>query len=338
VAKDQYFAPKFSKDGQICFEDRYWKLYYFDGHKWRDWEKHQIGRLQEQWVHPFFDEKGILTVLLDSRPLHFTEVEGWHTSAGVATGQNPTASFQSAPALPQMAFMPESVATDRLGTRWFTYNGQLYRAGYGLMAGWFKPGEPQPFDDGRRLQEVLLDKNGNAFARTDAAGGGEYVFLPVETPAPKTSIKVEESEEGIVMQLSAPGLPGARFSWRQDDEPWSEAGSHTLVRPEIAGKGTHRFQALAIGERLQTGGTPAEATFEVRTDATRQVQKLIAQLDDKEYARREAAVAALARVPDLSLPALEKALEQRSDGDRWWLEAAMQEAEEAVRKGGHGAE
>jgi hypothetical protein len=82
---------------------------------------------------------------------------------------------------------------------------------------------------------------------------------------------------------------------------------------------------------------PAATTFEARLDPTEQIQKLIAQLDDKEYAKRNAAVAALARVPKLSLPALQKALEGRSEGERWWLEAAMQEAQEAAKKTRQGA-
>jgi hypothetical protein len=337
VAKGQYYAPKFSRDGQICFEDQYWKLHYFNGHKWREWQKHDIGPLSQQLLHPFFDEKNILTVLLDAGPFQFTEIAGWHASPGVVAGKNSPATSDSAVPLPQMAFTPDSIATDRLGTRWFTHDGQLYRAGYGLVSPWFKPGDAQPFDDGSRLKEVLLDKNGNAFARIDEADGGQYIFLPSGIAA-KTSVQVEESADGVVMRLAASGLPCPRFSWRQDDGPWSEASGNKVVALEIADRGTHHVQAIAIGNRLQTDGTPAEAIFEVRADPTLQIQKLIAQLDDKEFARREAAVAALARVPDLAHPALKKALEERHEGDRWWLEAALREVEDAAQKSGHGGE
>jgi hypothetical protein len=100
--------------------------------------------------------------------------------------------------------------------------------------------------------------------------------------------------------------------------PWTSAAEIRVI--QSGEDGTHRVQAPAI------------------RNPARQIQKLIAQLDDKEYARREAAVTALARVPDLSLPALKKALAQRGAGDRWWLEAALREAEEAAQKSGPGAE
>ena len=338
LANDPYFAPKFSGDGRICFEDRYWKLYYYNGHKWKVWQKHEIGPLSKQTVSPFFDKHGILTIALDKGPWQFSDLDGWHLKPDAAAAPTPPGSAEASAPLPSLAFVPDSVVLDRLGTRWFTHDGQLYRAGFGLVSGWFKPGEPQPFVDGSRLQEVLIDKNGGAYVRTDTTGGKGYVYLPAAAPMPRAGLQTDDAPDGVVLRLSAPGFPDARYSWRIDGGPWSEAASNTLVSLDMVAKGIHHVQVLAIGDHLQTDGLPTEAVVEVRGDPAAQIQKWIAQLDDTEYSRREAAVAALVRVPDLARPALEKALKQKGSGDHWWLEAAVQAVEQAGQKNGRGPE
>jgi hypothetical protein len=60
-----------------------------------------------------------------------------------------------------------------------------------------------------------------------------------------------------------------------------------------------------------------------------QIKEWIAQLDDSDYSKRNAAVAALATQADAALPTLEQELKNETDSNRrWWLKVAVQQCEE----------
>jgi hypothetical protein len=68
-------------------------------------------------------------------------------------------------------------------------------------------------------------------------------------------------------------------------------------------------------------GQPAEA-------ADRHIKEWIAQLNDSDYSKRNAAVMSLAGQPDAALPSLERELKnETAPNHRWWLEVAIQECE-----------
>jgi len=69
--------------------------------------------------------------------------------------------------------------------------------------------------------------------------------------------------------------------------------------------------------------------------AAGQIKEWIAQLDGSDYAKRNAAVLALANQPNNALPLLEQELKTETDSNRrWWLKAAIQECEEKRTKPG----
>src|SRR5260221_14713182 len=80
---------------------------------------------------------------------------------------------------------------------------------------------------------------------------------------------------------------------------------------------------------------PPQQTPTPKAEATGQIKKWIAQLSDADYAKRNAAVAALATQPDDALPLLQVALKTEADSNHlWWISVAIQECEERRTKPG----
>lgn len=65
-----------------------------------------------------------------------------------------------------------------------------------------------------------------------------------------------------------------------------------------------------------------------------QITEWIAQLNDSDYAKRNAAIVALASQPNDALPLLEQKLKTETSNHRWWLSVAIQECEEKRTKPG----
>jgi hypothetical protein len=65
-----------------------------------------------------------------------------------------------------------------------------------------------------------------------------------------------------------------------------------------------------------------------------QITKWIAQLNDSDYAKRNAAVLALASQADDALPLLQQQLKTETGNHRWWLSVAIQECDEKRTKPG----
>jgi hypothetical protein len=333
VGANEYFAPKFSADGRICFEDKFLKLYYFNGRVWHEWEKGKISNPQlwyQAVVNPFFATDGSLAVTLNNVTWSFSELDGWRTNAVVRPAEESkiVPAKSSFPPMPPVGANIESAVTDRMGISWLTSGGQLYCSAFGLTRACFAANEPEPFADGRKLMDVLVDNSGNAFLHTILPRSSEYVLVPARGPLPHATVKLlENGEEGVTLQLAA-NIDSPLFSWQMDDAPWTRAATNRTLRFNGLSAGPHRARAVALNEHLQADPEAAEITFEVSSAPPGQIQQWMAQLGDPDYARREAAVRGLARQAKLALPALREARGSESDPDRrWWLDAAIEECE-----------
>jgi hypothetical protein len=279
-------------------------------------------------VNPFFATDGTLAVTLNNIPWSFSELEGWQTNAAARpVEESKTVPAQSPPPFPPPASARvDSAVTDRLGTHWMIAGGQLFRSAFGLTRTCFAANEPEPFADGRKLAEVLRDNFGGVFLRTSVQGRDEYVFMPGRGPLPRAAAKlVENDEDGVALELAA-DIPSPRFSWRLDDTPWKPAATNQALRFDELSAGRHRFQVIALDEQLQASQEVTEVAFETHFVPLEQVQKWIAQLGDRDFALREAAVRSLSRHPDAALPVLRRSRQSESDPDRrWWLDAAIQQ-------------
>jgi hypothetical protein len=328
-AEDQV-AAKFSDDGRICFEDN-GCIYYFNGRAWLHWEISKISR-PEPWVDHifivFFASDGSLAFEMDDVTWSFSEAQGWRTNADVHPPKksNITPAKNRASAVPPPGASIGSAVTDSLGISWLTAGGKLFRSAFGLTRPCFNPNEPQLFIDGRKLTDVFTDNLGNAFLRTSLPDRDEYVFVPAREPLARATAELMENDlDGVTLQLAA-NIPSPFFFWRVDDAPWDGGATNQTLRLDRLSAGRHRVQVVALDERLQAGPPAAGVSFETPLAPLERIQKWIAQLDDKDYGLREAAVKGLFRNAKLALPALREALKRESDPDRrWWLDAAVQE-------------
>jgi hypothetical protein len=119
------------------------------------------------------------------------------------------------------------------------------------------------------------------------------------------------------------------FTWRVDGGEWSPPATTAEATLNWLAEGKHSIEAAALDERLQIDPTPAVAEVTIQVDSGKQIAALIEQLNDPDYTKRDAAVAALARQPDLALPQLQLAREHATADQRWWIDAAIQQIKDS---------
>ncbi|HVF10455.1 MAG TPA: hypothetical protein VNA16_06620 [Abditibacteriaceae bacterium] len=335
-----YLTPRFSSDGRICYRSVSEKIYFFNGEIWRKWSRKQIKHTSkpnetEFDGAPFFNHAGKLCVNIDRDSWEWLPSRGWHTikyeeDPGTGGSGQPESPLTT-PSVCQVQ-NPESLQRDKAGALWLTSKQQLYKAMFDLCAPQFSPSERHPFRDGRSLHDVYSDGYGNQFMRT-SSGGEEYVLLRPRQPLPQTQLKLTPLSVDTFTLDFATSVRGQRwFRWRLDDGAWSTPAAATRVLLDALPGGRHRFEAVAIDSRLQIDPTPAVVSFTVTVDPAQQIAGFIAALGAEDYKRREAAVAALARQPARALPALRAARAAADADGRWWIDAAIQAAEESTRK------
>jgi hypothetical protein len=346
--------PRFGPDGQICYlTTQGGVIEFFDGHAWRRWNAEAVtGRDHEGFEGaPFFNRAGQLSVDENHRTLACVDGSHWQETAF----EPGPADFDALarlrhPVLPRDMQLPigsEGRALDNDGMWWLTGQGVLYRARGAFCVPVFKPGEFQPYLDGRGLGGAFVDANGNTFLSSDDINSGEYVILAPPGPPPRTMLAAVTSpgagngpappdQVSIHVTTTAGPVTGKfRFLWRLDEGPWTplaeDGPTGTLTFDGLPG-GAHRLEARSFDPALQTDVVPAGLTWEIHLDPQAQVVGYVKELGDPDYARRKAAIAALARQPDRAIPALQTArLKTNDDNRRWWIDAALQQIETTRR-------
>lgn len=331
MGQSRELSPIISSDGRICFEDKYNKLYYYNGRSWLEWSKDEIGGQDADLrIHPSFDSENRLCVWIEKTQWTYTELEGWHKNSTSEREPVINCAATSQPAVAaEILNRASSIITDRLGAVWFTLDKQLFRSAFGKTEACFRPNEADPFLDGRKLVSVLLDNEGNALLLTRTKVKEEYIFVSAVAKPPETTAKTLR-QDGTTFEFEMQSLDTGKayFSWRVDDGPWSVAQSNRFACLDSLQPGNHRFQAVAINEQFQNDPTPARVFFEVSGKAEETINHWIIKLGDKDFAQREAAVRKLVARGKLVLPALHAARERETDPDRlWWLDSAIQQCE-----------
>lgn len=334
-----FAVPSFTADGRICFRDNPTRVRYFDGGRWRAWLTNEIGgnNMVPLAGPPFFDRAGNLAVHLQGKTWEFSEQKGWRTiPAEPGLGTDLELRRQRQISMPSGCVVehPESIVQDRLGIYWLTWHEQLYRAIEGLCAPQFAPHENQPFIDGRKLWEAMIDPEGNAFLTTEFAPNQlEYVIVKARPALPETALRASVGNSGTVTLHFSTSTRGASwFTWRMDGGPWSTPTKDTETTLEGLPAGKHRIEAAAMDDRLQIDPTPAEEDVIIHGDTEAQIRALIQKLSDPDYAVREKAVAALVLQSEPALPLLRSAREKATPEQRWWIDAAVQQIETNLSK------
>lgn len=332
---DDRMKPIYGPQGQIAYTGACQGINYFDGQDWRLWNRRDVpGDPRYFFDGPaFFDSGGHLAVNIHHETWEITPGTGWRLIPyQPGNGHvvrwfvpNPPGKPPSGCAFIQSA----SLANDRLGRTWWTWDGNVYVGVPGMCSALFSASEPQPFIDGRLLRRVLVDSHGNVFFETLIANHrvGEYVIYSPPGPPPSASLRVARlSPDSVRLNFAATTPEKVLYTWRIDGGPWSVPQPQDSAILTALPGGEHRIQADAIDSRLRMDPVPASATVTINVNPQEQVAALIAQLakamsDDE----READVEAIERQPAaIALPALRAARANATGAEAWWIDAAIQ--------------
>ncbi len=349
VPGERFDLPCFGPQGLICYLTEQWKVMVFADHAWRQWSRTEITGQPQHFIFdgpPFTGRDGQVCINADHQTWAFLGSSGWKPTAYEQGFADDAVTAARRPGkLPpeiKLPFKPDVSILDDQGSWWLTWQRGVYKSREGLCVPVLAAAEAQPFNDGRRLDEVFIDARGNAFLRS----GTEYVILAPPGPLPQTTLAQETDAGGgpaaapgdrMVVRLGtdAGAVDGKfHFRWRLDDGPWTPLtadGPAASVTLDALPGGPHRFEARSLDAALQTDAAPVVLPFEIHVDPGAQITGYIARLADPDFSQRAAAVAALARQPDRALSALRAARAGADESQRWWIDAAEQQIESAKR-------
>ena len=331
--------PIYGPRGQIVFVGACFGINYFDGRSWHLWNRSRLPGPPNALYDssPFFDSADLLAINIHHETWEWQPERGWHSISYEPQTERVFVGFAArptAPPPPGCSFTQStSLAHDRLGRSWWTWRGNLYEGLPGRCRMALSSRRPQPFLDGRRLGNVLIDAQGNQFFETWLANGqlGEYVVRAHAGPLPQTTIRwTRVAPDAVRAQFATTASAPALFRWRLDGGPWSPPSARSELTLRSLSGGSHTLEAISIGPRLETDPIPAAATINIHVEPQQQTADLLARLqaatsDDQ----REAIVRALGQQPAaVALPALRAARAQASSEERWWIDAAIQEIEQ----------
>ncbi len=336
LSRQRTFEPAF-QGRKILYRNSNGRVNYYDGEEWRKWLGTEItGARYAQIEAPFFDTEGRPTVNIKDGIWTYAEAKWIQTGTNPKYAEEKSRANQPAPVeLPDggKADSPWSAFRDSRGVYWFLSGRKLYKAMPGRKVKVFDDDEPNPFTSERLLDGLFVDPHGNAFFRTTSHGTSWFMVPPRGGQPPRTAIRLRQMEiDSVEAEVDVESEGPSESRWRLNDEPWQPL-TEKKIRLEALPLGTHTLRVESYDEELRDDPAPAVAGFEIKGLPQDQIQKLIQKLSDADYAQREAAVRALARQPEATLPVLRKARGQAADEEKWWIEAAIQATESrAARK------
>ncbi len=335
--------PIYGPRSQIVFVGACFGINYFDGARWHLWNRPQLPGPRNVLYDspPFFDPSGSLAINIHHETWEWQPERGWNLIPYEPRPGRIVQGFAARPAPPPPPGCADtqstSLARDRLGRSWWTWRGNLYEGIRDRCRIALSNRQDQPFLDGRRLGNVLMDARGNQFFETWLANGrlGEYVFRAAGAPPPPTAIRwVRVAPDSVRAHFSTTASGQSLFRWRLDGGPWSPPQRKDGIVLRSLSGGSHALEAISIGPRLQTNPVPASVTINIHVEPQQQTSALLARLqaattDDQ----RETIVQALAGQPaSVALPALRAARAQAGSDERWWIDAAIQAIEQRQKQ------
>jgi hypothetical protein len=330
--------PRYSSDKQriAYYADIQQAIHYFDGSTWRVYKSPDISGWpgNNDFSPPWFDAKDKLCVSSrGGNTMWQCDDSGkWASVPYVAHPSDeydPPQSPKRQLSPTQQAYLgqnPNTARTDSLGGLWFTNGGKLYRCVFNQTVPVFAPEEVTPFASNPALLGVDVDPNGNVFINVFAGETRRYL-IRAKHASPQTTIALKQLDEDSYSVTFDPHCDGrVQFGWQLDDDPFAVSPGSTVTVHHLT-NGPHTVRAFAIDDQLNMDASPAVAHFEVKVDAEKQTAALIAQLMGTDDAGRKEAVQVLAREPEVSLPALQKAKATANENQLWWINVALQEAQ-----------
>ena len=334
----RFHAPEYSSDRRrIAYRDGSYRLRYFDGSTWQTLWRGDIDASTDRNYFtmgmPFFDRSDRLCVCIGKQIWILGEDNRWQQGVTDVKYSDDSNGQVRRPEIRVPAECPvpsaDSTALDNNGATWITAQGKLYKWAFGKLVEIFSEGEPNPFIYGRTLLGAWVDPSGTAFLKT--AVNKQIMILPRSPLLPVSMVIEKPAPDSVVARFTPEPTAKLSYQWKLDGGPWKMASDAVLTFDFLLA-GPHTLTAVAINDELQATA-PKVVEFSIDIDPQEQLELFISRLADRDYTKREAAVAALSQQPDLALPALRNARLQASLDHRWWIDVAIQESERNAKAG-----
>ncbi|MGH9406677.1 MAG: hypothetical protein ACRD3D_12685 [Terriglobia bacterium] len=336
-AADDGMKPVYGARGQVVFMGACYGINYYDGQRWYLWNRPSLPGLPYFWDGPaFFDAAGRLAVDIHHQTWELGAEGAWRRTRYQPEPGPLVRFFVPRPLLspPPSGCAPDqasSLARDRLGRAWWTWEGSVYMGVPGRCREALSADQSQPFIDGRLLRRALVDQRGGVFLETLLANSrlGEYVVLPPPANCPQITIKLEKlAPDSVRAKFSA--APNSLFVWRIDGNEWSAPQTQDEAVIRSLSAGPHVIEADAIDESVEIAPVPASVTIDIGGNEQQTIAGLVSRLmHETTDDQRQADLDALANQPPADvLRTLQAARPAADAAVRWWIDAAIQQAED----------
>lgn len=330
VGKDSR-RPVCGPRGQIAYRTPVGQLRYWDGSAWRSWKLEEIigPTSGDQMTEPFFSPEGDLCLNTRKSPSTWRLVEGkrWQSEEkSKARPDDSTGREREELELPNgfSAYKLRSplVERDNLGRIWVAGSGQLFVFYDGRITPVFAEGKVHPFLASPSLGEVRTDRAGNTWIKT---GSLERVLIPARHhEIPPATMEVDAQGQARLKVTT-----GHQIEYRVDEGPWQTVKSDDHSMGYLF-EGRHVIDVRFVTAELDVLG-PIRLTCQVATPEVTQLAHFADVLADGPDSARDDAVRALTRKPAEAMKIL-KSREAKSETEKWWIEAAIQECERQAAK------
>lgn len=329
----EWKRPILGPRGQMAYRTPNWLLRYWNGSEWRSWKLEEIiGPASDDRVStPFFSPEGDLCVNTLKSPNTWRLVDGkqWKSEAkreGIPDRWTENQSHVERAELPDgfsaYKLRSPSVAVDNQGRTWVAGSGRLFVFHNGRIAPVFEDGKMHPFLASPSISEVRTDRAGNTWIKT---GSLDRVMIPARKhEAPKAAVKVDAL--GLATLEAA---TGDQIEYSIDHGPWQTVKPGTRAIGYLF-EGRHEIEVRFVTPELDVLG-PVHLECQVSTPMAEQLGRFVDVLAAGPDSDRAEAVRALTRKPDEAVKVL-KSREAKSETEKWWIEAAVQECEREAAK------
>jgi len=307
----------------------------YDGKTWRRWKTSEIGKGSSDgvgFIVPELRRGGFLKIHLYSGPWIWTPSNGWQKAD--ADAPTPTLPPNGPSEIPVWKYY--TLPTDSTGAGWINWQGTVYKTRQGRWAKIDALSEfGSPFRDGRNITAIYTDRRGRLFFQTQPdIHSSRYELVawlpPVSAapPAPRIQV-IPLAIDSVALRFTPPLRSAHWLLWRLNGGAWSQPLKTNAVTLTDLPQGDYRVEAQTLDPLLQVSAQPSVAVFAIHSASSNQVacwvQTLLSGTDDA----RESAASGLRKQGISALPALQAARPGASEAGRWWIDAVIEEVQQA---------
>lgn len=318
--------------GQVAYLTKGRKLHYWNGSDWREWWVDDIigSREGDRVQALFFSTEGDLCVnaVRSDTTRRLSNGADWSSEARRESAdiELPADASESIPAdFPDKGASRISAATDVGGRKWILADDQLFVSRDGRFSRLLRGESVRAFAASPLLREVRIDKAGNTWLRFGVDAAPSVVMIPkVSRVMPEAKVTVDD--EGVARLECATDF---FVEYRQEDGEWKPLKESKETINSFF-EGDREIEVRFFSPELDAFG-PQKISYRSGiswADRFRKSAEVFATGDDSA---REAAIRLLKNKPAQALVILRER-DARTETERWWIEAAIQECEREAGK------